>query len=717
MVLIPNARRRRWRLAAVTVAMLAWTAGLSGSHLAAQPAAAQVTRAAVQGKAPSTVLGKASSPALANGLAQTPYMGWNTYYGQVKVTQATILAEAQAMASDGLEAAGYDYIWLDGGWDPSNFPNGMAWLTSQLHQMGFKAGIYVDADAPDNPADPSAPSSDRCIDQSLASGTDVCGGPDGVYQQAVNQYAAWGFDAIKVDFVYGGKAEDAYGWPADMTPEHFYSEFSTAVQNDSPSRPMLLNLCNYLTPGAYEDGTPSEANSAYNTWSYAPGIANSWRTDTDIGFGGSITWPDVLRNLQADAAHPTAAGPGHWNDPDYLGPQLGMTAAQAQAQFTMWAMLSAPLMIGSNIAAGVTGVSGGPSPASGLSTQSLAMLENSAVIAIDQDPLGAQATAMSFGAEGEPTATQAPGQGQVWVKPLANGNRAVAFLNRGSTAVTVQANAAGIGLPATTGYTVDNLWTGTQTTTSGDISATVPAGSAVLYEVSPSGSPLGYSCSVNNGTSNSYLCQYGLTGPYVFPDGTEEDWVVTGNNSVWTTYSDETGAWHWASLGGTLTSGVSVSGSGWAVSICAIGGNGQDVWCDNRGDSQYAGWSGWWDTGPVEPYNPSILTSCNWNSGSYYCQYGITGPHVFPDGTEEYWVAAGSNSVWTYWDDETGAWHWTGLTASSNALSSTLSYTASGWVVDLYAYEGAGEWCDVRGGSQYSGWSGWYPAGSSTCPS
>ena len=700
MPLTPAGFRGRSRLLAVTITALTLTSGLSGGWLAVQPAAAaQQVHAAAR---------PARSPALASGLAQTPYMGWNTYYGQVAVNQSTILAEARAMASDGLQAAGYRYIWLDGGWQASSFPDGMAWLTSQLHQMGFKAGIYVDADA-----QASGASGNGCVAQSLATGTDVCGGPNGVYQQVVNQFAAWGFGAVKVDFVHAGQEEQQYGWPSALTPRHFYTDFSTALQNDSPSRPMVLNLCDFLTPGT--DGA-SEANSAYNTWSYAPGIANSWRTDTDIGYGGSITWPDVLRNLQADAAHPGAAGPGHWNDPDYLGPQLGMTAAQAQAQFTMWAMLSAPLMIGSNIAPGVSGVSGGPSPAAGLSSQTLSMLENSAVIGIDQDPLGAQATPLSYGAEGVPAGARAPGQGQVWVKPLASGNRAVAFLNRGSTTVTVQANAAGIGLPASSSYTVDNLWTGSQTTSSGGLSASVPPGSAVLYEVSPSGTPLGTSCRVSNGTANSYLCQYGLTGPWVFPDGTTEYWVVSGNNSVWTTYSDEHGAWHWASLNGSVTSGVSVSGSGWAVSICALGGGPRDVWCDNRGDSQYAGWSGWYDTGAVEPYNPSVLTSCSWNGGSYYCQYGIAGPHVFPDGTEEYWVAAGSSSVWTYWDDETGAWHWTGLTAPGNALGSTLSYTASGWGVTLYAYEGGGAWCDVRGASQYGTWSGWYEVGSTQCP-
>ena len=57
---------------------------------------------------------------------------------------------------------------------------------------------------------------------------------------------------------------------------------------------------------------------------------------------------NVLRNLDHDAAHPRAAGPGRWNDPDYLGPELGMTAAEAQAQLTMWAIVAAPLILGSD---------------------------------------------------------------------------------------------------------------------------------------------------------------------------------------------------------------------------------------------------------------------------------------------------------------------------------------------------------------------------------
>ena len=186
----------------------------------------------------------------------------------------------------------------------------------------------------------------------------------------------------------------------------------------------------------------------------------SWRTDTDIGFSRSILCGNVLRNLDHDAAEPTAAGPGHWNDPDYLGPELGMTGSEAQAQLSMWAIVAAPLIIGSDPRA--------------LSPESIAMLENRQVIAVDQDPLGIQGTVV-----------QQEGAGQVWSKPLAGGDAAVALLNRGSESLRNATDATAVGLRSAAGYTVRDLWAGTTQSTTGAISAVVPPDSAVLYRVIP----------------------------------------------------------------------------------------------------------------------------------------------------------------------------------------------------------------------------------------
>jgi alpha-galactosidase len=101
------------------------------------------------------------------------------------------------------------------------------------------------------------------------------------------------------------------------------------------------------------------------------------------------------------------------------------------------------------------------------------MLTNRDVLAVDQDPLGSQGTRI---------ATQ--GLGDVWVRRLANGDRAVALLNRGTTPLSIATTATAAGLAHASAYTVNDLWSHTRTETAGTIRATVPPGSAVLYRVS-----------------------------------------------------------------------------------------------------------------------------------------------------------------------------------------------------------------------------------------
>ena len=167
----------------------------------------------------------------------------------------------------------------------------------------------------------------------------------------------------------------------------------------------------------------------------------------------------MLRNLDADAAQPQAAGPGHWNDPDYLGPDQGMSAAQFRTQFSMWAMLAAPLMVSEDLVS--------------MSSATQTTVSNREAVAIDQDPAGVQARLLS-----------ANGSGQVWVRPLSDGTRAVALLNRSGKTIEIVTSAAATGMPKVGGYDVRNVWTGAVTSTTGTIAASVPADSTVLLRVS-----------------------------------------------------------------------------------------------------------------------------------------------------------------------------------------------------------------------------------------
>lgn len=364
-------------------------------------------------------IGARPTSTTAAGLTPTPYMGVDTWYAfGTQINESVITGLADEMVGRGLVAAGYRYLWIDAGWwsgardgsgnilpSPTQWPHGMSWLTTYLHDRGIRAGIYTDA------------------------GVDGCAGPGagswGHYQGDINTFAGWGFDAVKVDSCGANRMRLRPGWVVDR--------FAAAIANDQPHRPMLFNFCDGAVPDHYSPGVPSYDQSAYGAHLYAASAANSWRTGPDIGAPGFVTFAGMLNNLDWDALWPYAAGPGHWNDPDYLVPDEGMTPSQAEVQFSMWTIVAAPLMLSDNV---------------GLTPQrTVDMLTNPEALAISQDPLGVQGWL-----------AWRRGNAELWVRPLADGSRAIALLNRGSQPVTIAARPAGLGLPAANFYSVRDVW-------------------------------------------------------------------------------------------------------------------------------------------------------------------------------------------------------------------------------------------------------------------
>lgn len=397
------------------------------------------------------IYGATASPAVAGlhgGVALTPYMGVDTWYSVgTQVNETVVTGMANAMVSSGLVAAGYDILWIDAGWwggtrdangnivvSPAQWPHGMSWLTAYLHARGIHAGIYTDAGV------------NGC--------TTAGAGSYGRYQADVNTFAAWGFDAVKVDFCGGRHMR--------LDPRIAYREFGAALQADAPHRPMLLNICDGYAADQYGPGQPPYDESAYGAYAFDPAAAGSWRTSGDIGVPGRVDFAGVLQNLDWDAMHPFAAGPGHWNDPDYLVPDAGMTPAETQAQFSLWTILAAPLMLSDDVRT------------MPLLTQQ--MVTNRAAIAIDQDRLGIQGWLVARA-----------GAMDVWSRPLAGGGRAVALLNRGTVPASVAVKVSELGLralPAKRRYRVQDVWTQATQTVTSVIRRTVPADSAFLLRVS-----------------------------------------------------------------------------------------------------------------------------------------------------------------------------------------------------------------------------------------
>src|SRR4051794_6142158 len=349
-----------------------------------------------------------------SGLARTPYMGWNSYFGVGAASEENVTSVAGFLVSSGLARAGYDIVWIDGGWnakpprdgdgrlvpDPARFPSGFTKLVNDLHRKGLRAGIYTDAGAWD--------------------GVNCAAGSGGGYYEAdARQFAAWKFDAIKIDFLCG--------IAQNLDPAVAFGQFSAAVRK--AGRPMILNLCNPVTD---EWGVPHGPNQVAGiAYTYGPRIGDSWRTSTDVAFGTPYEgiWRDVLRNMDRNAAHPEAQGPGHYNDPDYLIPMrkteqgtYELNEEESTTQFVMWAEMASPLILGSDPRT---------LPASMLKT-----LKNPEIVGVNQDRLGIQGVRVANS-----------GSTDTYSKVLdRDGDRAVVLLNRGETPTQMTLNFADAGL-------------------------------------------------------------------------------------------------------------------------------------------------------------------------------------------------------------------------------------------------------------------------------
>jgi hypothetical protein len=150
-----------------------------------------------------------------------------------------------------------------------------------------------------------------------------------------------------------------------------------------------------------------------NVWEWGSEVGgNCWRTTGDI----ADSWSSMSQNGFSQAGHERYASPGHWNDPDMLvvglvgwGPSLHKSKLTPDEQYThisLWCLLSSPLLIGCDL--------------SRLDDFTLNLLSNDEVLAVDQDPLGKQASRI-LDSDGK----------QIWVKNLEDGSKVVGLFSVG----------------------------------------------------------------------------------------------------------------------------------------------------------------------------------------------------------------------------------------------------------------------------------------------
>ena len=330
-------------------------------------------------------------------LGATPPMGWNSWnnFG-CSPSESLIKSTADAIVSSGMAAAGYEYVNIDDCWmsgrdgsgnlvaDASKFPSGIAALAEYIHGKGLKLGIY------------ESPGNTTCAGKT---------GTQGHETQDAQSYAKWGVDYLKYDLCSGQRSG--------------FSKMGDALK--AAGRPIF-----YSINPVYGSGSciaPSVCDVACPCDVDCPKLSNLWRIAFDI----NASWTSFTGIIDVNTKLSLAqyAGPGHWNDPDMLEVGRGMSTDEDKSHFGMWAILAAPLITGNDVTK--------------MSATTKAILTNTDVIAVDQDPLGKQGTRVATSGSNL----------EIWSKQLSGTNtRAVALFNRSGAATSMSVTWTQIGLPA-----------------------------------------------------------------------------------------------------------------------------------------------------------------------------------------------------------------------------------------------------------------------------
>jgi alpha-galactosidase len=375
---------------------------------------------------------------------RVPPMGWEPWYidhcgNQYKWDEEYHKKLADFFVSSGLRDLGYRYLTIecgdhyrdaDGHIQPNlkTFPHGFKEITDYLHQKGLKARFYTDA------------GEGKCC---CFEGT----GSLGHYEDDAKRWVEFGFDGVKIDWC-GGDSKS-------LDPKTQYRQLADAIRKTN--HPLCIEVC------CWGRGNP---------WEWGRNAGTFWRTSGDLDDGHlhdaqkpGEGWRILMRNLDENR-HPDTkyVGPQKgWNYPDILlvGLPGWLSEDEQRTQFGMWAIVSSPLFLGNDLF--------------NMPQYAKDIVMNKEVIAVDQDPLGIQ---------GDVVKEYNEGKLQVWTKQLKDGSKAVALLNRDTTAQQITINWTDMGISRK--WLVRDLWQHVDKGKSADqYTAEVPSHGTALLKLSP----------------------------------------------------------------------------------------------------------------------------------------------------------------------------------------------------------------------------------------
>ena len=419
-----------------------------------------------------------------NGLERTPVLGWSSWsFLRQHPTAAQMKAQALALHNSGLQKIGYEYVNLDDFWyqcpgphgpnvdpngrwmtDSSRFPaqgdtDGIKVVADYIHSLGMKFGIYVtpgiskQAVSRNTPIKGTSYRAAEIAEPSVKENNYNCKGmvridynKPGAQEYTnswVDMLAAWNIDYIKIDGMTDSNADDVKAW-------------SNAIRQSG--RPMVLDV----TQGHLTTAIAPTLMKYANQWEFPPDV-ECYRCEKGGSSYPLTSWADVAKRFNYVAEWQPYAGPGAFNDYDSIevgnGSNDGLTPVERQTQISLWALGAAPFILGIDL----THLD---------PTDLQKYLENSAVLAVDQDSVAAKRVLNT-------------GNQQVFAKKEPNGDAIVGLFNTGEKAQEVSVPTTTVGLPENeSGYSLRNLWNGETKKTSSTISAVVPSHGVVLCRVS-----------------------------------------------------------------------------------------------------------------------------------------------------------------------------------------------------------------------------------------
>ncbi|HTQ31741.1 MAG TPA: chitobiase/beta-hexosaminidase C-terminal domain-containing protein [Opitutaceae bacterium] len=405
--------------------------------------------------------------AAANGLGQTPAMGWNSWmvygkgydYKKVEAQADALCAQIPGLpAGTTLQSLGYNYVCMDSGWrdesgvdssgfakaDTTKFPNGVSDVANYVHAKGLKIGIYLTPGMlkaaydgnyqiahTNNPATNQPYTTQQIVVIPLTNGnTENSSGASYSYQidftkpgasQWIQNYAdmlaSWGVDYVMWDFVGPGGGNI----PADDRT-NMQQWFIATQATPAGSRPIWIKLSNSLS------------FTYASTWE---SVANSWRIDGDV----KGTWTDISNRMKDSPQWAPFEGPGGWGDMDSLlvgagnfyNSDTGATGPdERKTATTLWAVCCSPLILGQDL----TPLN------SGKTLTDISLITNPEVIAVDQAGVVATPSGKTAG---------------VWRAKNPDGSFTVAIFNTGSGSATISCSFSN-DLGFSGSATVRDLW-------------------------------------------------------------------------------------------------------------------------------------------------------------------------------------------------------------------------------------------------------------------